>query len=60
MALSMNISWTERLVWLASAALNELAALAHLTGAIKPPPFDSNNVSQWMTLEPRVSQTEQV
>jgi hypothetical protein len=53
MELSMNIPWKERLIWLASAALNELAALAHLTGGIKPPPFDANNVSEWMTLEPR-------
>jgi hypothetical protein len=53
MALSMNISWTERLIWLASAALNEAAALAHLIGAIKPPAFNEKNVSEWMTLEPR-------
>jgi hypothetical protein len=59
MELSMNIPWKERLIWLASAALNELAALAHLTGGIKPPPFDANNVSEWMTLEPRVSQAQQ-
>lgn len=55
MALSLNIPWSERLIWLASAALNELAALAHFTGAVQPPPFDTTDVSKWMTLEPRVS-----
>ncbi len=55
MALSMNIPWSERLIWLASAALNEFAALAHFTGIVKPPPFDPSDVSKWMTLEPRVS-----
>ncbi len=55
MELTMNISWKERLIWLASATLNELAALAHFTGKIQPPPFDANDVSKWMALEPRVS-----